>query len=311
MKVAFFGTPDFAKPSLKTLAESEYEVVGVVTAPNKPRGRGRLPAPTAIAIEAEILSLPILKPISLKDRTFLDELRKWNADIFVVVAFRILPEEVFGMASGGSINLHASLLPAYRGAAPIQWALWNGETTTGLTTFQIEKKVDTGNILLQRQVQIGESDDAGSLSEKLSLQGASLLLETIDGLESGMIKPQRQDTSKATPAPKITDEHTKIDWNRSASEIRNQIRALSPKPGAFTRIDGQTLKIFRSEIIENKDKSAPGSLTISDDGIVANTGDNKLKLTDIQLQGKKRMETSAFLRGYRLRGTFKIDVTGG
>lgn len=307
MKVAFFGTPEFALPSLEALRQSQHSLVGVVSAPDKPQGRGMTLTPPIVAQEAKKRSLPLLQPENLRDGAFLEALKSWNADAFAVVAFRILPEEVFAMPRFGAINLHASLLPAYRGAAPINWALWNGDTATGLTTFRIEKAVDTGNILKQVKLEIQNEDDAGSLTSRMSLIGANLLVETLTELEKGRLAPTPQDALRATPAPKITKEHCLIDWRRTAVEIHNQIRALSPKPAAFTILKNQTLKIFRTAVEETSPKLEAGLSLIEDQGISAGTGRGDLKILEVQLQGKTRMDTKSFLRGFRLRGTFRLN----
>ncbi len=310
MKIAFFGTPDFAIPSLHALAESEYEITGVVTAPDKPRGRGRSVIPTPVARAAEDLGLSLLKPENLKDVGFIEALERWNADAFAVVAFRILPEAVFGMPEHGSINLHASLLPAYRGAAPIQWAIWKGETVTGVSTFQIRQKVDTGNLLLQRQVEIQDDDDAGSLSRKLAESGARLLVETMSLLESGSINPQEQDSRLASKAPKITKEHCLIDWNQSALQIHNQVRALSPHPGAVTFFEDQSLKLYKTTLIKDIKPIGPGEFQVSDKGITVGASEGSLDIIELQLQDRKRMDVTSFLRGYRPRGTFQLKSKG-
>lgn len=305
MNVAFFGTPEFALPSLTRLASSRHPMVGVVTAPDKPRGRGREIIPTPVAEAAQELGLPLLKPADLDDPRFHDALRHWCADIFAVVAFRILPETVFSMPRYGSVNLHGSLLPAYRGAAPIQWALWNGEKETGVTTFQIQRRVDTGNILIQRRVEILDKDDAGSLGQRLAEIGAELLLETISRLEEGTLSPTIQ-SGAATLAPKITPEHCIINWNRTASQIRNQIRALSPHPGAVTTFEGQALKLFQTEVLEDQSDLRPGELRIDDQNVTAGTGSGQLRVVELQLQGRNRMNATAFLRGFRPRGVFNV-----
>lgn len=306
MKLVFFGTPEFALPSLEILHKSQHQVAGVVTAADKPRGRGMNPTPTPVAEKAADLHLPILKPADLRDPDFLTQLKCWEADVFVVVAFRILPEEVFTMPPDGAINLHASLLPAYRGAAPIQWALWNGERETGVTTFRIEKTVDTGNILMQRKVEILDTDDAGMLSERLSHLGADLLLDTITDLERGQIIPVRQNSAFASPAPKITKEHCRIDWNRPAIELHNQVRALAPEPGAVAQFGEQTVKIFCTTVDTQHCLMKPGELQIGNQEIVAGTGSGCLQIIELQLQGKKRMDVNAFLRGFRPRGVFRL-----
>ncbi len=306
VKIVFFGTPEFALPSLEILHRSRHRVAAVVTAPDKPRGRGKALLPTPVAVRAAQLNLPVLKPDKLKDRSFLQQLTAYGADLFVVVAFRILPAEVFDMPPMGSINLHASLLPRYRGAAPIQWAICKGEKETGLTTFRIQLQVDTGNILKQRRVEILSEDDAGSLSARLAEIGAQLLLETVDGLEAGTLQPVPQNPRGASVAPKITQEHRQIRWHRRAAEIHNQVRALSPQPGALTFLDDQMLKIYRTAVRDSSSGLAPGEARIDDRSITVGTGSGELAILELQLQGKKRMETSAFLRGFRLRGIFQF-----
>ncbi len=308
MRVAFFGTPEFAIPSLAALIESHHKVAGVVSAADKPRGRGREVIPAPVARFALEEGIKVLKPFDLEDEEFLSDLKGWNADAFAVVAFRILPEEVFGMPKYGTINLHASLLPKYRGAAPIQWAIWSGEKETGLTTFQIQMKVDTGNILKQEKVAIGDEDDAGSLSIKLAESGAKLLVETLNGLESGTLMPRQQDDTGATRAPKIKKEHTVIDWKQPAERIHNQVRALSPSPGAMTQFQGKTLKIYRTKIAENTQGLKPEELLIDDGGIRAGTDSGELHIIELQLQDKKRMDAVTFLRGFRQRGSFQMGA---
>jgi len=307
MRIVFFGTPEFALPSLQKLMNSKHEVVGCVTAPDKPRGRGRTVIETPVAKQAIASGLPVLKPENLKDNQFLANLESWQADIYTVVAFRILPEAVFEMPRFGAINLHGSLLPKYRGAAPIQWAIWNGDKQTGVTTFLIQKQVDTGNILKQAKVEILDEDDAGSLSDKLANVGAELLLETIDGLEAGTLAYVSQNSDLATKAPKITKEHCLIDWEKSAVNIHNQIRALSPIPGAFSLFEGVPLKFYRSEVIKEFDRLKPGEMSIADNEIVIGTRIDGLKILELQVQGKKRMDTLSFLRGFRPRGVFQLQ----
>ncbi|MFH1862795.1 MAG: methionyl-tRNA formyltransferase [bacterium] len=307
MRIAYFGTPEFALPALKTLHQSRHSVVGVVTAPDKPRGRGQREFPTPVAALAESLKLPVRKPVSLKNQEFVSAIRTWQCDLFVVVAFRILPEEVFTIPKWGTINLHASLLPQYRGAAPIQWALFNGEKETGLTTFCIEKTVDTGNILKQRSVKIFDEDDAGSLSNRLANLGAELLLETLAELEIGTLVPRRQADRLSTAAPKISKDHCKIDWNRSPEEIRNQMRAFSPEPGAFSILETQIVKFLSAAIYPNSQHFlTPGEILITDNQIVVGAGSGNLQIHRLQLQGKKCLSSSEFLRGFRQRGRFKL-----
>ncbi|MCX6640206.1 MAG: methionyl-tRNA formyltransferase [bacterium] len=311
MKVAFFGTPEFALPALKAFRHNRHQVVGVVTAPDKPRGRGREVLPTPVAEYALKAGFPLLKPDRLKDPLFQSNLRAWDAEIFVVVAFRILPPEVFTLPVRGSVNLHASLLPAYRGAAPIQWALWKGERETGVTTFLIERNVDVGNILKQRAVEVLDDDDAGSLGIRLAETGAELIVATLDELEANSLVSYQQDNSKASAAPKILPEHCLIDWHQPALQIGNQIRALSPEPTAYTYLNDQQIKIFRSDVVTSENYAPAGTIIIDDRAMLVSTGQDKLRITVLQQQGKKKLSVEDFLRGFRSRGTFQLRSIKG
>ncbi len=299
MKIVFFGTPDFAIPSLKILHESEHEIVGVVTAPDKPRGRGRSLSPTPIKQFAVENGIKVLTPEKLKDAQLVDELNSLQADLFVVVAFRILPENVYTIPTKGSFNLHGSLLPKYRGAAPIQWAIINGEKETGITTFFLEKKVDTGNIILKEKIKIDDSDNLGTLHDKMSLAGAELVLKTVNLIDQNKVELIPQDDTVATPAPKITKEICNIDWNKSAVEIHNLVRGLSPYPGAFFIHEGKTFKVFESAISETTNLE-PGEISQSKNEIAIGTATTALRILNIQPEGRKRMSVQDFLRGYSL-----------
>jgi methionyl-tRNA formyltransferase len=296
------GTPRFALPSLSKLVQSRHQVAGVVTVPDKPQGRGQKLAESPVKTFAREHGLAILTPDDLKDGEFVNALKGLNPDAILVVAFRILPEEVFALPPLGTVNLHASLLPQYRGAAPINWAIINGETKTGLTTFYIRKKVDTGDILLQKEINIGPDETFGELHDRMSDMGAQMLLETVDLMEKGEVKLIRQDDSKATKAPKITPEHCRIDWSKKAAEIKNLIRGLSPSPGAFTSFRGKILKIYRSEVSgTTKYPDSFGEIVESDDPkkILVKTGCGFLSLLEVQPEGKKKMSGEEFIRGYR------------
>ncbi len=236
MKIIFFATPDFAIPSLKILLENNYEILAVVTATDKPRGRGRSLSVTPIKQFALDHNIKVFTPEKLNDENFEKDLRELKPDLFIVVAFRILPRKIFTIPKFGSFNLHGSILPKYRGAAPIQWALINGDKETGLTTFFLEDKVDTGNIILTEKVEILEGDNFESLHDKMSLVGADLVLKTVKIIEEGNYELKIQDNSLATPAPKITKEICEIDWKKSANEIHNLVRGLSPIPGAYFKL---------------------------------------------------------------------------
>jgi len=296
MKIIFMGTPEFAVPSLKRLFESRHQVEAVVTTPDKQRGRGQKVTFTPVKEFALNYNIPILQPEKLKDEDFINELEKFDADLFVIVAFRILPVEVFTLPPKGSFNLHVSLLPAYRGAAPIQWALIKGEKETGLTTFALAEKVDTGNIYYQEKVEIKEDDNFGSLHDRMSLQGAEIVFKTVEMIETGNFVLQEQDNSKASPAPKITREIQQIDWNKTAWEINNLIKGLSPSPGAFFYHNNKLIKIYASKL--SKEKLNPGEIRQTKTELFAGCGEGSLEILELQLEGKKRMHTEEFLRGY-------------
>jgi len=300
MRIVFMGTPDFAVPSLRKFASgSVHQVVGVVTQPDRPKGRGLRVRCTPITMEASRYGLPLFQPGDLRSDEFLSRLKAWGGDCFVVVGFRILPPEVFEMPPKGTVNLHASLLPKYRGAAPIQWALINGEKKTGVTTFFIQKKVDTGDLILQESVTIGKDETAGELHDRLAAVGADLLVKTLALMEEGRVEriPQK---GVPTSAPKITTEHCEIDWNHPAEDIVNQVRGLSPRPGAFTTWKNKRLKIFRAVAEEDSDKRSnqPGRVaTVSDQNIGVESSDGLVRIHQLQLEGKRAMPVDLFLRG--------------
>jgi methionyl-tRNA formyltransferase len=294
------GTPDFAIPSLKILLDNHYDIVSVVTVPDKPAGRGLQLSTSAVKQYALKQGLQILQPERMKDEYFIRQLTYLKPDIFVVVAFRILPPEVFQIPKLGSFNLHASLLPKYRGAAPINWAIIRGEKETGVTSFFLQEKVDTGNIILQARVPIGPDENAGELHDKLSDIGAEIVLHTVRLIEAGKISPKLQDDSLASIAPKIFKDHCKIDWDKPSVQIHDLIRGLSPRPGAFTVYDGRILKIYRSQFVDVDKKCTSGEVLQADNKLIIKTNDGAIELLDLQLEGKKRMSAEDFLRGYRL-----------
>jgi len=300
MRIVFMGTPDFAIPSFKILLDNHYDIVSVVTVPDKPAGRGLQLSTSAVKQYALKQELQILQPERMKDEYFIRQLTDLKPDIFVVVAFRILPPEVFQIPKLGSFNLHASLLPKYRGAAPINWAIIRGEKETGVTSFFLQEKVDTGNIILQARVPIGPDENAGELHDKLSDIGAEIVLHTVRLIEAGKISPKLQDDSLASIAPKIFKDHCKIDWDKPSVQIHDLIRGLSPRPGAFTMYDGRILKIYRSQFADDDKKCASGEVLQADNKLIIKTNDGAIELLDLQLEGKKRMSAEAFLRGYRL-----------
>jgi len=301
MRLVFFGNPKFALPSLKRLVSSSHDIACVVTSPNRAAGRGRKLHVPEVKSAAERYGLPVLQVEDLTDSSFLEKLAQLAAALFVVVAFRILPPELYSIPEYGAINLHASLLPRYRGAAPINHAIMAGETETGVTTFQIKKKVDTGAMLMQRKEKILPDDTFDSLHDRLSLLGADVLLDTINGIERGIIEPIEQDASQASKAPKIRPEQGEIDWSRPAETINNLIRGFCSRPGAYTFRKGNKLKIFRSEVLHiGKNTFEPGRLVKLDDvdGLLVATGDGVLRLHELQPSGKKRMKADDYLRGY-------------
>lgn len=294
------GTPDFAVPSLEILVQHHYPVLAVVTAPDKPRGRGQEVTPTAVKHAALRFGLPVIEAHSVKDPDFIRRIADLHPDLLVVVAFRILPKEVLALPRLGSINLHASLLPKYRGAAPINWAIINGEQETGVTTFLLQEKVDAGNILLQARVPILPEDNAGTLHDKLAAVGAELLLHTIRLIEMNKITPQPQDDSLATPAPKIFKGDCRIDWRQQALQIHNRVRGLSPHPGAFTTHNDLIIKIFRTTLTERPSHDEPGTVIVEGRRLFVATADTLLCIEELQQEGRKRMKAEEFLRGYRL-----------
>lgn len=297
------GNPEFAIPSLQRIVNSKHELIAVVTNPDRPVGRGRRLQPSAVAQAAADLGLSLIQPETLHDSKFHSRLNKLQPDLFVVVAFRILPRAILSIPVFGSINLHASLLPRYRGAAPIQWALINGDSETGLSTFLIKPKVDTGDILDQISVVIKPDDDFGSLSERMQLIGADLLIRTIDKVSSEAVKPRLQDNTQVTSAPKITMDICRIDWSESAVDILNLIRGLSPAPGAHTRWRNKHLKIFAGRVIEDdSDIAQPGTIVdLKANEIQVRTGLGILAIEECQLEGKRRLVVDEFLRGIKIQ----------
>lgn len=301
MNILFMGTPEFAIPSLKLLLEKRYPIVGVVTAPDKPRGRGQTVSPTPVKALALSRNLPLYQPESLSDPAFVEELRLLQPDLAVVVAFRILPPEVFTVPKHGSINLHASLLPRYRGAAPIQRAIMNGERETGVTTFFLREKVDTGNVVLQARTTIGEDETAGELHDRLSQIGAEMVLHTVRLIEQGRAKPLPQDESLASPAPKIHKEDCRIDWSTGCRAVHNVVRALSPSPGAYTSHGGHTIKIYRTKVVDEEREGQGGTVLKVDGELRVAATRGILSILELQQEGHRRLPLEEFLRGYRIQ----------
>lgn len=307
LRIVFMGTPDFAVASLKMLVESGYQVVGVITAPDKPAGRGQKLNESAVKQYAAANKLKILQPEKLKAPDFIDELKALNADLQIVVAFRMLPEIVWNMPRLGTFNLHGSLLPQYRGAAPLNWAIINGEKETGVTTFLLDHEIDTGKILFSEKITINENDTVGSIHDCLMKIGAELVLKTVDALAEGNFSAVYQDELAANTelkhAPKIFKDDCRINWSMPREKIRNQIRGLSPYPSAWSELidengQAQIMKIYFVDFTDGEN-SEPG--TISSDGktcLNVKTADGWLSITDLQLSGKKRMNIVDFLRGF-------------
>jgi methionyl-tRNA formyltransferase len=302
LRIVFMGTPDFAAGVLDCLVRNGLHVAGVVTAPDRPAGRGQKVAHSSVKQYALEHGLPLLQPVNLKDEGFLSELRKWRADVQVVVAFRMLPEAVWRMPERGTFNLHASLLPQYRGAAPINWAIINGEKNTGVTTFFIDDKIDTGAVILRDETQIGPAENAGQLHDRLMVLGCGTVIRTLEAIAGGNVVTMLQEESGSLkPAPKLSRENTRIDWNKGAGEIFNLIRGLSPYPAAWTTfIDGDshaTVKIYDAKPSEAKCDRKPGSIETGKKSIRIATADVWLDISALQLPGKKRMTAAELLNG--------------
>ncbi len=301
------GTPDFAVPSLKILIDNGYEISAVVTAPDKPRGRGQELSPTPIKQLALLHNLSVLQPESLKDPALVRHLHNLSPDIIVVVAFRILPPDVFILPKLGSFNLHASLLPKYRGAAPINWAIINGEKEAGVTTFFLQDKVDTGNILLQARTPITDEDNSGTIHDKLAEIGAEIVLHTVKLIEQGKANPRSQDESLSSPAPKIFKDDCRIRWNQPAIKIHNFIRGLSPYPAAFTTHKGKVVKVYKSKMLDQTSNGLPGAVVATPTSLAVTTGDVMLQLLELQQQGRKKMNVEEFLRGYKIASDERFE----
>lgn len=320
MRIVFMGTPEFSVESLDSLIKSGFEVSVVVTVPDKPAGRGLTLRKSAVKIYAEKNNLPVLQPVRLKDESFLAELKSYNADLFVVVAFRMLPAEVWQMPSKGTINLHASLLPQYRGAAPINWAIIKGEKVTGITTFFIDKEIDMGKIIYFEEVPIESHYNAGILHDILMKKGAALLSKTVGAIEknnhpvfsqSEFINPEKE----LKIAPKLSRENCKINWLLKIEEIHNQVRGLSPYPASWTILknietgEELTIKIFSTEIIDGRHASEPGECITDTKSYLYYTADGGLlSILELQPEGRKMMAISEFLRGFRGINNWKIKV---
>jgi methionyl-tRNA formyltransferase len=306
MRILFMGTPEFALPSLGILLENQYPVVAVATTPDRPKGRGQKTAGSPVKEFALQHHLPLLQPESLNDPGFVSSVSELQPDLIVVVAFRILPKEIYTIPRLGSFNLHASLLPKFRGAAPINWAIIRGEKGTGVTTFFLKDKVDTGSLLLQARVAIGPDETAGELYDKLAEVGAEIVLQTVRLIERGKARPLPQDDAQATTAPKIFKDDCRLSWSGSARTVHNMVRGLSPHPCAWTMHQERVLRIYRTAMQSEQKGSAQNApsgtvMTVEKENLVVATAEGMLSILDIQQEGKKRMGIAEFLRGYPMQ----------
>jgi len=300
MNIIFMGTPEFAVPSLDALLSTHHKISAVVTVPDKPKGRGQHLAESDVKKFALLQGLDILQPVNLKDPEFIEQIKDLSPDLIIVVAFRILPKSIFKIPKYGSFNLHASLLPKYRGAAPINWAIINGERETGVTTFFLQEKVDTGNIIMQKRVDITHDDTAGSLHDKLKVLGAQVVFDTVDLIENSSGNPPalRQNNGEATPAPKIFKEDCRINFDQSVDRVFDLIRGLSPYPGAFTEYNGKIIKIFSTVKSHWDSLKGPGRFFIKEGKLYVSTLNEFLEITELQIEGKRRMNSVEFLNGH-------------
>ncbi|HZK76114.1 MAG TPA: methionyl-tRNA formyltransferase [Candidatus Kapabacteria bacterium] len=303
LRIVFFGTPEFASFVLRDLAQRGENIVAAVTTPDNPQGRGKKMHTSAVKDAASELGISVLTPVKHLDPTFLRELQEFNADVFVVVAYKILPKEVFSIPRFGAFNIHASLLPKYRGAAPINWAIIRGEKETGITTFLLDEKVDTGKMLLAKTIPIGTDETAGELHDRLMALGAEAAFETLRGLSAGSLHPTPQPKEGATPAPKLFPKDCEIDFLKSAVDVHNFIRGLSPHPGAVVFSHGVRLKILRTTLPNDAPiQLQPGTFGISNDAkrLFAGTVDDAIEIFEVQREGKRVMKAEEFLRGNRI-----------
>jgi methionyl-tRNA formyltransferase len=303
MRIVFMGTPDFAVPSLEALLKSDDPIVGIVTQPDRPKGRGQRLFPSPVKVVAQREGIPLLQPMKMKDPSFMTELSAWKPDVIVVAAFgRILPPTILSLPPGGCINVHGSLLPKYRGAGPLQWALINGEAETGITTMLMDEGMDTGAMLLQEAITIGSEDTAGTLSPRLADLGGRLLVETLTRLKAGMLTPRPQDHDKATLAPLLKKEDGIINWTMPATSIANRIRGLTPWPGAYTFSKMNRWTISRASVLDEATTLDPGQITaLAKDAIHVATGVGVLAIRELQPANGRRMPAAQYLAGHPLQ----------
>ncbi|HIR05258.1 MAG TPA: methionyl-tRNA formyltransferase [Candidatus Copromonas faecavium] len=301
MRIVFMGTPDFAVPTLEALIGAGHELAAVVTQPDKPKGRGKAVLMTPVKERALECGIPVYQPKRVREPEFLDVLRKLNPDVIVVVAFgQILPREILTLPPFGCVNVHASLLPKYRGAAPIQWAVIDGETVSGVTTMQMNEGLDTGDILEQEEISLDPEETGGSLFEKLASLGGKMILSTLKGLEDGSIIPRAQGEMTTPYAKMLTKAMGEIDWSMDAASIERLVRGLNPWPSAYTYVNGKTLKIWKARVEAGEAGNEPGQVRVTKDRLLVETGNGVLSILELQLEGKKRMEAAAFLRGFSI-----------
>jgi methionyl-tRNA formyltransferase len=310
MNVIFMGTPDFAVSTLEGLIKSNHKIIAVVTRPDRPKGRGREILPSPVKVVAEDNKIEVLQPEKVREPDFVKKLREYRPDCIVVVAFgQILPKDILSLPRYGCINLHASILPKYRGAAPINWALINGETKTGVTSMLMNEGMDTGDILIQREVEITEGDSAGTLHDRLSEIGSEVILETLDGLEKGTVKRVKQNESSATYAQKIKKEDCLINWDEDAKKIVNRIRGLTPAPGAYTSYNGKRLKITNAEYLIREVKAEKGEVfEVNRNGIKVICGNGLVIIKNLQPEGKRVMGVGEFISGRNIKAG---EIFGG
>lgn len=302
MRVIFMGTPDFSVGTLEALVQAGYEVVLAVTQPDKPKGRGGKMQYTPVKEKALEYDIPVFQPVKVREKSCVEKLDSYKADVMVVVAFgQILPKEILELTPYGCINVHASLLPKYRGAAPIQWSIIDGETVTGVTTMQMDEGLDTGDMLLKTEVPLEPDETGGSLHDKLSAAGAKLCVETLKALEEKTVTPEKQGETPTKYARMLDKELGKIDWTKDAASIERLVRGLNPWPSAYTSWEGKTMKIWSAEVVDRESKAPCGTVAeVTKTDFSVQTGKGLLKVTELQIPGKKRMAADAFLRGYKM-----------
>jgi methionyl-tRNA formyltransferase len=301
MRIIFMGTPDFAVPTLEALVTGGHEVIAAVTQPDKPKGRGKAVLMTPVKEKALEYGIPVYQPVKAREPEFIEVLKSLEPEVIVVVAFgQILPKEILEIPRYGCVNVHASLLPKYRGAAPIQWAVIDGEEESGVTTMQMDEGLDTGDILEMEKIRLEEKETGGSLFDKLSRLGGKLILSTLSGLENGTVVPRKQGETTTPYAKMLKKTMGEIDWNMEAAAIERLIRGLNPWPSAYTSCNGKTLKIWAADVLPGGQGEEPGRVRAGKDSLLVETGSGLLSITELQLEGKKRMDTASFLRGFSI-----------